>query len=256
MAKILIALLLAVPSHAAPGGKLSRALQQRFQAQSKDVSSAQPSRPALPTIVLDPGHGGKDWGAVVKGRREKDITLAVARKLKERLERLGLARVLLTRVDDTFIQLDDRVGQSVSAGGTIFVSLHANQVRQKRLAGIVVYAFGRDPRPSRHHHRRRRLPPLPPPPLESSRLSAKLASGIVRFLRGDGFKVEPPARADYYVLKNPSLPSVLVEMGYLSNPKEAALLEDPGYQDRLADSLARSLTACLSGTPGLTTAGR
>jgi N-acetylmuramoyl-L-alanine amidase len=249
MKKTLLALLLSWPCHAAQGGKLERALADEFQA------PAQAAERRSPVIVLDPGHGGQDWGATVRGMREKDLTLAVARKVKERLERLGLARVLLTRSEDVFTPLDERVDQSLVGGGTIFVSLHANQVRHKGLRGIVVYAFGKQP-PAKTPIRRRLLMPLPPPSAESSRLSGELASKLVRFLRGDGFRVEPPARADYYVLKNPSLPSILVEMGYLSNPKEAAQLDDPRYQDRLADSLARSLTACLSGAPGRATTGR
>lgn len=255
MNRLLIAFLFAWPSLAS-AGKLSLALDAKFQSSGRAAPPPLQNAAALPVIVLDAGHGGEDWGAVVKGEREKDITLAMARKVKARLESMGLAKVVLTREDDTYIQLDERVGQSVSAGGTIFVSLHANKVRQRSLTGITVYAFGRDHRRSKRRRSRRHLLPLPPPSAESARRSAELASGMVRFLRGDGFRVETAARADYYVLKNPSLPSVLVEMGYLSNPKEAALLGDPAYQDRLSDSLARSLTACLSGAPGLSTAGR
>lgn len=201
---------------------------------------------ALSPIIVDAGHGGNDLGAVVHGRREKDITLAIARKLKARLETLSSTPVHLTRDSDTFIQLDARVAGSLSLGGGAFISLHVNQVRSKKQAGIIVYSFGksswRDRRPLR-----RKVAPLPPPSQDQARASGVFASSMARGLRADGFKVEAAARAQYYVLKNPSVPSILVELGYLSNPKEAAQLAEPAYQDRLADALARSLTAYLAG---------
>lgn len=245
---LLLASLLLWPSPYVQGGKLERALAQEFRTPSPAEN--------LPLIVLDPGHGGQDWGATVRGRREKDITLAVARQIKERLESRGAARVVLTRSEDVFTPLDARVDQSLTSGGALFVSLHANQVRHKSLRGLVVYAFGQEPG-LRAPSRRRQLMPLPPPPEASARRSAELALKLSRLLRGDGLRAES-ARADYYVLKNPGSPSLLVEMGYLSNPKEGALLADPVYQARLADSLARGLAACLAQAPSssLVIAGR
>lgn len=247
MKKLLVALLLSWPSPSVQGGKLERALAEEFRAPTTSES--------LPLIVLDPGHGGQDWGATVRGKREKDITLAVARRIKENLERRGVARAWLTRSDDVFTPLDARVDQSLMSGGVLFVSLHANQVRHKSLNGVVIYAFGREPG-VKAPLRRRQLMPLPPPPMENSRRSAAMAFKLARLLRGEGFRAES-ARADYYVLKNPALPSLLVEMGYLSNPREAALLGDPAYQARLADSMARSLISCLAEAPtSLVIAGR
>lgn len=192
-------------------------------------------------LILDPGHGGDDLGAVAGGKMEKDIALSIARKVKTRLEKLGSAPVRLTRDSDAFIPLDQRVNESRDANGLAFVSLHLNKVRRKKLHGITVYAFGKD----RFHIKSRRPlhrpPPLAAPPKEVAAAGGQLAVSIVRSLRAQGLRVNPIERAAFYVLKNPSVPSVLIELGYLSNPKEAARLSDPAYQDRLAEALAVSL---------------
>jgi N-acetylmuramoyl-L-alanine amidase len=204
-----------------------------------------------PVVILDPGHGGEDWGATVTGRREKDIALAVAKRLKDRLEKDGLARVKLTRESDSYVPLDERMQK-----GAIFISLHANKVKQKSVRGVVVYAWGKERIKHARGHKKAKLdlPPLPPPPGEQSKASRELSASFVRALRSEGFRAESD-RADLYVLKNPSAPAILVEMGYLSNPNEAAMLEDSKYQERLADVMARSLSSYLSGRPS-TSAGR
>ena len=192
-------------------------------------------------VVLDPGHGGADLGAVVGGRREKDIALAIARRVKQKLEALGGAPVRLTRDSDIYIPLDQRVGESLDWDGVAFVSLHLNQVRSKKLSGITVYAFGKEHFKTRRRSRRHKVAPLAPPSKDEARISGELARSLVQSLRAQGFRVDPPAKAGFYVLKNPSIPSVLIELGYLSNPVESARLNDPGYQDRLAEAVAVSL---------------
>jgi N-acetylmuramoyl-L-alanine amidase len=199
--------------------------------------------PAQRPIVIDAGHGGQDLGAVVSGRREKDIVLSVARKLRDDLLAMGLGPVRLTRDSDDFVPLDSRVRETSGWEASLFISLHANKVLRRSLHGISVYAFGKGRgRSDRHHRRHRLVAPLPPPPAEEIRAGAGLAAILVRDLRQGGFRVETPQRADYYVLKNPQTPSVLVEMGYLSNPTEAALLADGAYQDRLAQALAQGVS--------------
>jgi N-acetylmuramoyl-L-alanine amidase len=209
--------------------------------------------PELRPIIIDPGHGGKDWGATVAGRYEKDISLAVARKLRDRLQALGVAPVRLTRDSDEFIPLDGRVQETAAWDGGLFISLHANKVFRSGPRGIVVYAYGKGHgRSDRHHRRHRKVPPLPPPPAEEIRAGSALAAELVRGLRREGLRVESAERAEYYVLKNAGTPSVLVELGFLSNPEEARLLADPQYQDRLAAALADALAghlAAIKGTP-------
>ena len=82
---------------------------------------------------------------------------------------------------------------------------------------------------------------MAPPPKEVAQAGFILADSIARSLRAQGFRVNSIELASYYVLKNPSIPSILIELGYLSNPKEAAMLNNPAYQDRLAEALAVSL---------------
>ncbi len=202
-------------------------------------------RPRTP-VILDPGHGGNDFGAVVKGLREKDVALAVALKLRDRIK--GDMPVVMTRDDDTFVPLDHRVVNSVDWNGAVFVSIHLNKVHDKKLAGAVVYSYG--PELRRHFHRRPhhriKVPPMPAPPRVDARESEDLAASMVQTLRGDGFRVEE-AKADYYVLKNPAQPSILIEIGYLSNPDEAARLNDPAYQDKLVDAMAKAIEDYTSG---------
>lgn len=209
------------------------------------------------SFILDPGHGGDDLGAVVGGKMEKDITLSIARKVKDHLERLGTAPVRLTRDSDAYLPLDRRVEQSLALRGEVFVSLHVNKVRYKQLQGLTVYNYGRHlfsslRRPFRHH---RRPPPLPAPPKKNIRESAVLAASVARSLRAQGFKIGAPETADYYVLKNPRIPSILIEMGYLSNPEEAARLSDPAYQDTLAFAIAESLRSYYAKTAPKAQAG-
>ena len=199
-------------------------------------------QPQSRPIVIDAGHGGKDWGAMITGRYEKDITLAVALKLRDHLQALGLGAVRMTRDSDEFIPLNGRVDDTSAWGGGLFISLHANKVFRHGPHGIVVYSFGRGHgRSDRHHRRHRKVPPLPAPPSEQVRAGAVLGAELARGLRREGLRVEALERAEYYVLKNPRTPSVLVELGYLSNPAEAKLLADPEYQDRLAAALADGL---------------
>jgi N-acetylmuramoyl-L-alanine amidase len=228
--------------------------------ESPAVSPAQPAAAKPLAVILDPGHGGSDLGAVVKGRREKDIALSISLKVKAKLEELG-APVKITRDSDVFIPLDQRVADGSGWDGRVFVSLHLNAVRSKKAHGISVYAFGKD----RHHIKRRRrrhkVPPLGAPPEEEARASNELAQAVVASLRAQGYDAAQ-AKAAFYVLKNPAVPSVLIELGYLSNPKEAAKLADDAYQAQLAEAVAVSLQSyfALNGedasTPEIATSNR
>ena len=191
-------------------------------------------------VILDPGHGGKDLGAVRRSEQEKDLALAITRKVKERLERGGIP-ARMTRDSDVFIPLDQRLQDSIDWGGSVFVSLHVNQDRNRKAQGIDVYAFGRESRRFARRRHQHRLPVLPAPPRAAQEASAELAGELVHSLRSRGLRVDQPAKAGFYVLKNPAIPSVLIELGFLSNAGEAAKLEDAAYQDTLADAIAASL---------------
>ncbi len=196
-------------------------------------------RPLTP-IVIDPGHGGDDQGAVVRGLMEKDIALAFAKKLKTRLLRNNDLPVVLTRNDDHYVTLDGRLVDSVDMSGSIFVSLHLNQVKGKKSAGAVVYSYGPEKLRAWRKRSHPLVPPMPAPPKGQADESARLARAFSRSLRADGFRAEA-SKSDYYVLKNPAAPSVLIELGYLNNPTEAANLVNPAYQDRMVESLAKAI---------------
>jgi N-acetylmuramoyl-L-alanine amidase len=191
-------------------------------------------------IVLDPGHGGDDEGAVVRGLREKDLALAFAKKLKARLSKNADLPVVLTRESDHYVTLDDRLVDSVDMSGSIFVSLHLNQVKGRKAAGAVVYSYGPEQLRKWRSRSHPSVPPMPAPPRGQAADSERLSRTLTRALRGDGFRAES-SKSDYYVLKNPAVPSVLIELGYLNNPEEAAKLSDPAYQDRMVDSLAKAI---------------
>lgn len=198
-----------------------------------------PNQPMTP-IILDPGHGGNDQGAVVHGLQEKDIALVFAKKLKVRLAKNKDFPVVLTRDTDRYVTLDDRLVDSVDINGSIFVSLHLNQVKGKKAAGAIVYSYGPEQRGKWRKRNHPSVPPMPAPPRGQARDSERLARTFSRNLRADGFRAES-SKSDYYVLKNPAAPSVLIELGYLNNPDEAAKLNDSAYQDRMVESLAKAI---------------
>ena len=201
-------------------------------------------RPITP-VILDPGHGGDDLGAVVKGLQEKDIALTVGLKLRDRIK--NDMPVMMTRDSDRYVTLNDRIVDSVDWNGAVFVSIHLNQVRDKRLAGATIYSYGAEKsRGSRRRPRHRKVPPMPAPPGVDAKESDFLAGAMVKAMRGDGFRVEK-AKSDYYVLKNPAQPSILVEIGYLSNPAEAARLNDPAYQNKLVETMAKAIESYAAG---------
>jgi N-acetylmuramoyl-L-alanine amidase len=195
-------------------------------------------RPLTP-VILDPGHGGDDLGAVVSGLREKDIALAFAQKLKRRLA-TGELPVVLTRSDDKYVTLDERNVDSVDWSGAVFVSLHLNKIKGKKAAGAVVYSYGPEKLKAWRKKRHPSVPPMPAPPSGQRVDSERFARLMSKTLRADGFAAET-AKSDYYVLKNPAQPSILIELGYMNNPTEAANLVDPAYQDRMVESLAKAI---------------
>lgn len=200
---------------------------------------------SLPIILLDPGHGGDDPGAHIQGVVEKDLTLAFAKRLKADLERRGMI-VALTRDADTTLPLDQRVGWSEQWQNAIYVSLHANQVwHYSKAHGLIVYSYGKEviaeKRPGL------KLPPLSAPGRDLERESAQLGNLLARRLRSGGLKTKGVVRTDYYVLKNPKHPSVLIELGFLTNPAERRKLVEAKYQEKISSVLAAGIDRYLEG---------
>ncbi|MEM9536217.1 MAG: N-acetylmuramoyl-L-alanine amidase [Cyanobacteria bacterium P01_E01_bin.45] len=171
-------------------------------------------------VALDAGHGGRDPGAVgVGGLYEKTVNFAVATRV-EQLLRLQGFEVVMTRRDDLEIFLQPRIDTAVDGGADILVSIHANALERSEISGIETYYLRAD--------------------------SARLAQTIHRSLvAGTGAIDRNIRRARFYMVRETptSMPSVLLEMGYLTNPNEAQRLGSPEYQERLAQAIARGVAS-------------
>lgn len=216
-----------------------------------------------PVIVLDPGHGGVDPGAIgVNGVYEKHLTLAMARQLKARLEKSGRYRVVLTRDRDIFISLRERVAIARRAKGDLFVSLHADSNPNRRTRGLSIYTLSEkasDREAALLADKENKADIISgmdfseeSPEVtgilidlaqrESMNLSAQFASLAVGELGRQVRTLDNTHRfAGFAVLKAPDIPSVLVEMGYLSNDDEVRLLQQVSYREKLADSVAHAV---------------
>lgn len=173
-------------------------------------------------VVIDPGHGGKDPGAIsVHGTYEKTINLAVAKNLASQLEARGL-RVTLTRETDRFISLDERAAIANRAGADLFVSIHSDSSENRRAKGCTVYVCR-----------------------DAAAASVQAASAVTGAVSRAGLTSRGVRRADYRVLTRTQCPAVLVELGYLSNPQEARFLAEGSGQQRLAESLADGVVSYL-----------
>lgn len=199
-----------------------------------------PKGPLAP-IILDPGHGGIDYGGVVNGVKEKDLALDVAFKVRERLAKREL-EVLMTREKDERVMLDKRVVDAVDNRGAVFVSMHFNKEKNKNKRGIAVYTYGPELRKKWRPLAHPTVKPMPAPPKSQADESHRLGKLFAEALRPHGHSVER-IKADYYVLKNPSQPSVLLELGYLTNPEDHKLITDPAYREKLADAIASVIVA-------------
>ena len=170
------------------------------------------------TIVVDPGHGGHDPGAIaVNGAYEKAVNLRVASDLAALLRRRG-HRVTMTRRDDTFIELEERAQVANRRDADLFVSVHADSAGDPSVQGFTVYIAE-----------------------SASRQSQRAARAIVRALKTTGLQSRGVRREDYRVLVTTRGPAVLIELGYLSNPREARKLQAPAFQHRLAVAIAAGI---------------
>lgn len=170
-------------------------------------------------IVIDAGHGGKDPGATsVLGYHEKGLNLAVASEVARLLSARGFT-VRMTRSDDSFIELEDRAAFANRLRADLFVSIHADSFPKSSRRGYTVYVAK-----------------------SASDASFAAARSIDRTMSATGLNSFGTQTADYKVLIGTRGPAVLVEMGYLTNRPEAALLKDPAFQSRIAQAIATGIT--------------
>jgi len=235
----------------------------------RDIPIAQGSAPALPLVVIDPGHGGHDPGAIGRrGTEEKRLTLAAAQVLRRKLQEGGKCRVAMTRERDEFISLADRVAFARTREAALLISLHADSAPGAK--GASVYTLGdaaNDPLAEALAQRENNadlagglsLPSVPP------EVQAILLSLMRQETRGDSTRFariavreltrtvevlpKPRREAGFIVLKAPEVPSVLVEMGFLSDRGDEAALRKPEHRALIAASLARAVESWLSSAP-------
>lgn len=189
-------------------------------------------------IVLDPGHGGSDPGAVgVNGIYEKDVNLDVAVRLRDELARRGYD-VVLTRTSDVFLTLAERVEMTDRIKPDIFISVHANSYKDSRSKGSMVLYYDKD-YPQTDYPASEAMAALTP---ESKELAQDVLTAMVKEAGTVNKGLVPSA---VYVARMGSVPSILVETGFLSNPEEAGQLADTSFRQKLADGIADGVAAYL-----------
>lgn len=213
-------------------------------------------------VVIDPGHGGVDPGAIgVSGTYEKDVTLVVARDLKRALEATRRYRVHLTRDRDVYIPLRERFQQAEQAGADIFISLHADSIGNRRLRGASVYSLSEqssDKEAAALAAKENRSDIIAGVDLtnqsdavasflislrqrETMNDSAVFAGILIDELKGEVKVLRNTHRfAGFAVLKSPDVPSVLVELGYLSNRQEEKVLRTASFRQRVGKAVLRA----------------
>jgi N-acetylmuramoyl-L-alanine amidase len=214
-------------------------------------------------VVLDPGHGGIDPGAERDGLREADLMLTFARELRDALLRAGGFRVVLTRDDDIFVPLETRVTIARAAGADVFLSLHADAIEGAGAAGSTVYtlsAEASDEVAARLAERHDRADLLAGVDLsgegdliaailmdlartETAPRSARLAAALVEGIGSATGRMHrrPHQTANFTVLRAPDIPSALIELGYLSSPRDLAALRDPAWRATIARGIVGAL---------------
>jgi len=201
---------------------VSSSLVSKIRPHLRAAGPIEPEQPPVgtlrATIVIDAGHGGKDPGAIaVTGVYEKQINLAVARKLAKLLQRKGLT-VIMTRQGDTYPKLEERAALANRRKADLFVSIHADSASPSA-QGFTVYIAE-----------------------SASREARLMARAITRAMATTGQKNRGVREADYRVLVKTRMPAVLIELGYLSNRYEARRLQTSAFQDRLATAISTGIS--------------
>ncbi|QDF05441.1 N-acetylmuramoyl-L-alanine amidase [Myxococcus xanthus] len=229
------------------------------QSRSMELTLAEQLGLKVRRVVIDPGHGGHDTGAIGKGgTREKDVALSISLKLAEELREKGL-EVVLTRDDDRFIRLEDRAKYANAEHGDLFISIHCNAAEKRTLRGIETYTLNTsaDRYSIRLAARENASSEKGISDLQfiladlatkaNTEESSRLASHVQRSLVGDlsrkykGIRDLGHKEALFYVLLGVKMPAILVETSFLSNPDEEARLKSNVYQTEVAKAIAHGV---------------
>ncbi len=223
-----------------------------------------PDDPERPLVVIDAGHGGHDPGAISPhGRqREKDVTLAIAKAIRDRLVERGRVRVALTRETDKYLVLEERYGIARRLGADLFISLHADAAGNEEASGATVYTLSEvasDREASKLAARENKSNIINGVNLGGAnrevssilidltqRETMNVAADFAKVLHREGqrkmpFRTNPHRFASFVVLKAPDTPSVLFEAGYLTNRNDAAFLSSRDGRGRVAEGVADAI---------------
>lgn len=233
------------------------------------LPQSKPHRPgARAVIVLDPGHGGRDPGAIgARGTREKNVTLAICNEIKRTLARAGGPKVVLTRDGDEFLSLPQRIEVAHRAEADLFVSIHADAASNRAARGVSAYTLAEkasDEMSAALAAQENRVDLIYGVDLRGadqqtaailidlarrhSHNSALIASRkLIDQLEGRLRLLENPLRAaDFAVLKSPQIPSLLIETGFLSNSDDERMLAAAKGRATIAAALSRALSGIAS----------
>ncbi|MDP2792902.1 MAG: N-acetylmuramoyl-L-alanine amidase [Sulfurisoma sp.] len=241
---------------------------------SRDKPADKPEITRMVTIVLDPGHGGEDPGAIGRGgAKEKEVTLSIARRLKEKIDAQPNMRSLLTRDGDFFIPLHQRVGKARRVQADLFVSVHADAFIKPTARGSSVFVLSENGASSsaarwlankensadliggvnigvKDPHLARTLLDLSQTATLND--SLKLGKAVLGELGGiNALHKGHVEQAGFAVLKAPDIPSILVETAFISNPEEEKRLTDEDYQDKMAEAILRGIKGYFARNPPL-----
>jgi N-acetylmuramoyl-L-alanine amidase len=222
-------------------------------------------------IAVDAGHGGEDPGAIGRGgTREKDVTLAIARALAQRIDAEPGMRAVLTRDRDEFLELRERIRRAHAAHADMFISVHADSIRDRSVQGASVYVLSVHGASSEaakwladHENaadlvagtRRDDQSSLEPVLIDEAQnqiigVSATAAERVMSALEGVGeVRKAQVQRAGFMVLKSRDIPSMLIETAYISNPAEERRLHNAREQARLADAIASGVRSYFTQNP-------
>lgn len=217
-----------------------------------------------PLVVIDAGHGGMDPGAISQadGLREKDVTLRIARAIRDELLKSGRVRVALTREDDRFLVLQERYGIARRLKASLFISIHCDSVGSGLASGASVYTLSEvasDKESAKLAARENKADIIAGLDLGGAQADISLIlidltqretmNASANFARLLGREAQPliPLKPNFHrmaslvVLKAPDMPSILFETGYISNPSDAAFIDSADGRKRIAESVRRAV---------------
>src|SRR3990172_2893384 len=257
----------AQPIRDSSGKEVPQIRQTPASAFPPDTSLIQQLWLKVNTIVVDPGHGGKDPGAVGKnGLKEKDVTLKLARMLREKLTQDAGAKIILPRDSDVFIPLEERTAIANSKDADLFVSIHINASPRRAATGIETYILNlsNNEEARRVAARENATSTRSVSDLEfilndliktaktndSARLATVVQDNLVMKLKQkfDGIKSHGVKGAPFYVLIGTKMPAILVEVSFISNPEEEKRLRDEAYLQEVVNGIAAGILNYMNGS--------